>query len=50
MFLAPPLSIGACSVQEMFSAHERGQKVGIWGKSYAIKKNESLVTDVFVKH
>ncbi|KAF8509789.1 MFS multidrug transporter [Gautieria morchelliformis] len=30
IFLAPPMSIGACSVREMFFAHERGQKMGVW--------------------
>lgn len=34
IFLAPPLSIGACTVQEMFFAYERGQKMGLWGKRY----------------
>ncbi|KAF8589747.1 MFS multidrug transporter [Ramaria rubella] len=30
IFLAPPLSIGACTVREMFFAHQRGQKIGFW--------------------
>ncbi|KAF8591658.1 MFS multidrug transporter [Ramaria rubella] len=30
IFLAPLLSIGVCSIREMFFAYERGQKIGFW--------------------
>ncbi|KAF8589740.1 MFS multidrug transporter [Ramaria rubella] len=30
IFLAPPLSIGACTIREMFFAQERSQKIGFW--------------------
>lgn len=33
MFLAPVLTIGACTVEETFLAHKRGRRMGIWGTS-----------------
>lgn len=32
IFIAPPQSIGACTVSEMFFAHQKGRKMGVWGE------------------
>jgi hypothetical protein len=29
--MAPPLSLGACTVEETYPAEVRGQKMGFWG-------------------
>ena len=41
IFVSPALSIGACTVEEMFFAHEKGRKMGIWGKSVSARRQES---------
>ncbi|GJJ11749.1 hypothetical protein Clacol_005987 [Clathrus columnatus] len=36
IFISPPLSLGACTVREVFSPQERGEKMGLWSLMVSI--------------